>query len=335
MAIGLLITYTANLNARYDVNIIGEVPTGLAAPKLPNFQNAKDLFSVAIPIGIVGYAVHVPTGMILASQSGQLRKINANQELLAIGLINVIGAFFCCMPVFSAMSRSTVQLGSGGKTQVAGLVSSSFLLLIIFLAGPVFYHVPKLSLSVIVIVAITSLIRKRINEGKLYWKIDKLDFTVWLVSALAAVFVDIVYGLISAFLISYFSVVLRVQTEKEELQFVESASGGVLYVKTNLTYLSADRFNKKVDKMFASENLLSKNFTKLTIDLTGIVLLDYVGMLSLAGLVKNLKKDNRISVILSREMKSKMKLLANFDDEEFEKIFQDRSILKSVQESKL
>jgi len=102
-----------------------------------------------------------------------------------------------------------------------------------------------------------------------------------------------------------------------------------------LTYLSADRFTKKVEKMFSAENLLSKNCTKITIDLTGIVLLDYVGMLSLTELVKKLAKDKAVSVILPQEMKRKMKNLKKFDDQEFEKLFHDRSVLKSVDESKL
>ena len=144
MIIGLVIFLPSKLNESHEIPVIGKIPNGFPTPKLPNLSRTSNLIT-AIPIAIVGYSVHVATGKVLASQSAQKMKFSANKELTALGLGNAISSFLLCISAFSSMSRSMVQFGAGGITQMASIVSCFLLLLVILVAGPLFYYIPKLS----------------------------------------------------------------------------------------------------------------------------------------------------------------------------------------------
>ena len=67
------------------------------------------------------------------------------QELLAHGISNVFGSFFSCFTSCASLSRSAVQDNQGGKTQIAGLISCSLILVVLVAIGPYFKTLPNVS----------------------------------------------------------------------------------------------------------------------------------------------------------------------------------------------
>ena len=67
------------------------------------------------------------------------------QELMAYGVMNVVGCFFSSFPAAGSLSRSSVQANSGGKTQLVGFISSLILLLVLLWLGPLFQQLPRVS----------------------------------------------------------------------------------------------------------------------------------------------------------------------------------------------
>lgn len=73
--------------------------------------------------------------------------------MFALGICNTIGAFVSSMPVTGSFTRSAVNNASGVRTTLAGIFTSSLLLLSIAFLTPSFYYVPKATLAAIIICA--------------------------------------------------------------------------------------------------------------------------------------------------------------------------------------
>jgi MFS superfamily sulfate permease-like transporter len=72
-------------------------------------------------------------------------KIDANQELIALGSANIFSSFFNCYTSSSSLSRSSVLDRVGAKSQIANLFSSVILLITIQFLGPLLFHLPAVS----------------------------------------------------------------------------------------------------------------------------------------------------------------------------------------------
>ncbi|CAG2122824.1 unnamed protein product, partial [Medioppia subpectinata] len=112
----------------------------LPEPRLPRFDLLSKIIIDALVIAIVAFAVSLSLAKIFAKKHKY--RIDANQELIALGSANVFASLFSCYPSSASLSRSSVQEKTGGRTQVAGLVSSAFMLVFLLFLGPLLYHLP-------------------------------------------------------------------------------------------------------------------------------------------------------------------------------------------------
>ena len=95
-----------------------------------------DLLPAAVGIFAVGYADAILTARSFAGRSGQ--HVDANQELLAIGLANVSAGVTQGFPVGASGSRTAVNEQIGGRTQLVGIMAAAATaLVLLFLTGPV------------------------------------------------------------------------------------------------------------------------------------------------------------------------------------------------------
>ncbi len=81
------------------------------------------------------------------------KPVDASQELLSLGLGNLLGSFISGMPVTGSFSRSAVNSASGVRSTGAGVFASSVVLLALGLLMPAFAYIPKASLAAVIIVA--------------------------------------------------------------------------------------------------------------------------------------------------------------------------------------
>ncbi|KAM6161265.1 solute carrier family 26 member 6-like [Erethizon dorsatum] len=202
------ISYGVNLKGRFDVDVVGTIPTGLVAPMLPNPQLFAKLVGNAFAIAVVGFAIAISLGKIFALRHGY--RVDSNQELVALGLSNFIGGFFQCFPVSCSMSRSLVQETTGGNTQVAGAVSSLFILLIILKLGELFQDLPKAVLAATIIVNLKGMLKQFTDICSL-WKANRVDLLIWLVTFVATILLNLDLGLAVAIAFSLLLVVVRTQ----------------------------------------------------------------------------------------------------------------------------
>ena len=192
LVIGTAASYFGNLSSDYGIKTLNHIPTGFPTPRSPPYELLPRIIIDTIPVAIVAYAVSLSMAKIFARKRGY--EISSNQELLAQGVANVFGSFFSCMPVSTSLSRSILQESVGGETQLASIVSCSFLLIILLWIGPAFESLPLAVLASVIVVALKGMfIQFRDFTSTL--KSSPLDSIVWMATFLAVVIVDIDIGL--------------------------------------------------------------------------------------------------------------------------------------------
>ncbi|ESO94616.1 hypothetical protein LOTGIDRAFT_145007 [Lottia gigantea] len=205
---GTLASYYIGLNEQYDVKIVKSIPKGIPVPKVPSLTLATDYLGDGILIAVVSYAQTVA----LAKTFGLMHKyeINPDQEMFACGAANVVCSLFSGYITAASVSRSVVVNGAGAKTQFQSLVACSIVLLVIVVLAPYFFHLPLCVLAAIICV----------NLRGMFWKLTQLnplrrqsktDFTVWLVTFLVAVFVDVIPGLLAGIAVSFLLIIIITQ----------------------------------------------------------------------------------------------------------------------------
>ena len=189
-----IITIRFFTNHFSDVAIVKEIPSGLPNFKLPiiDVDLIRELFPIAITLVMVGYLEIISIGKTLEAKQDEYR-IRPNQELVALGLSNIVGSVFQSYPSTSSFSRSAINEEAGGATGVSAIVSVIIVILTLLFLTPVFYHLPKTILAAIIIVAVFNLIN--IKEAKRLWRANNLDFWLLLATFCATIFFGIEQGI--------------------------------------------------------------------------------------------------------------------------------------------
>ncbi|KAF1391719.1 hypothetical protein PFLUV_G00045010 [Perca fluviatilis] len=205
---GTLISTYAHLNSNYTISVVGEVPSGLSSPSVPDVSIFREVIGDAFALAVVGYAVSISLGKTFALKHGY--KVDSNQELVALGLSNAVGGFFQCFSVCSSMSRSLIQETTGGKTQMAGVASALIVLVTILKLGPLFQELPKAVLAAIVLVNLKGMFKQH-SDIVILWRSSKIDLVVWLVTWVSTLLLNLDLGLAASIIFALLTVTFRTQ----------------------------------------------------------------------------------------------------------------------------
>lgn len=165
----------------------------------------KILFD-SVVIAIVTYSIVMSMGLIFAKKYGY--EVNANQELFALGISNVVGSMFSCLPTSCSLSRSLIQAQTGGKTQMASVVSSAILLIVLLHIGPFFEHLPRCVLAGVIIVALKGMFMQA-KQLKVFYQQGKMEAAIWVITFAGVVIIDIDIGLLLGVILSLVSLYLK------------------------------------------------------------------------------------------------------------------------------
>ncbi|XP_042348031.1 solute carrier family 26 member 6 [Plectropomus leopardus] len=228
-----IIVHFCELPSKYSIDVVGEIPSGLKAPRAPDATLFSKVIGDAFAVAIVGYAINISLGKTFALKHGY--KVDSNQELVALGLCNTVGGFFQCYSVTSSLSRSLVQESTGGKTQVAGVISSIIVLITVLKIGSLFSDLPKAVLSTIVFVNLKGMF-KQFMDVPMLWRTNKVDLLVWLVTFISTILLNLDLGLAVSIGFNMLTVIFRTQMPRYSI--LGHVSGTGLYLDTE-TYKEA------------------------------------------------------------------------------------------------
>ncbi|RXN21245.1 chloride anion exchanger-like protein [Labeo rohita] len=202
------VSYAFNFEERFDVVVVGEMVNGYETPIAPNLEVVKESAVEAFPMAIVGFAVAFSVAKVYSVKHDYT--IDGNQELLAFGVSNMFGASFRSFAASTALSRTAIQESTGGKTQIAGVLSAIMVLIVIVAVGFLLEPLPRSVLGALVIVNLKGMLMQ-FRELPYLWKNDRSDFVTWVVTFLASLFLGLDLGLAVGLGAELFTVVCRAQ----------------------------------------------------------------------------------------------------------------------------
>ncbi|XP_058682090.1 chloride anion exchanger [Poecile atricapillus] len=203
-----LISYFVNFEEKFEVAVVGKLEEGFQVPVAPDVGILQKCIGDGISIAIVGFAVAFSVAKVYSIKHDY--PIDGNQELIAFGLGNIVGGSFKGFASSTALSRSGVQESTGGKTQIAGIISSVIVLVVILAIG---FLLAPLQKSVLASLALGNLkgMLMQFKEVAILWRKDKYDCVIWVVTFIAAVLLGLDIGLATAVAFQLLTVVIRSQ----------------------------------------------------------------------------------------------------------------------------
>ncbi|HXV44917.1 MAG TPA: solute carrier family 26 protein [Anaerolineae bacterium] len=191
--LGTGLVWVLSLDTQANVKIVAEVPAGLPGLTLPTFELHlwQLLLPTALAISFVGYMESISVAKSLASKRRQ--KVDANQELIALGAANLGATLTGGYPVTGGFSRSVVNFTSGANTGLASLITAALIALTVIFLTPLFYYLPQAVLAAIIIVAVVGLID--VATLKHVWHYNKADAASLIVTFLAVLALGVEAGI--------------------------------------------------------------------------------------------------------------------------------------------
>ncbi len=215
VATATLVTYGLGLD-RWGVRVVGDVPKSLPIVSLPPLDAAlvRSLAPTAAMIALVGFMEAISVAKAIAEKHRQ--PLNANREMMALGLAN-LGAFFsAAYPVTGGFSRSAVADEAGARTQLTGVFAALGIGATLMWLTPLFYYLPQGALSALVMMAALGLVRGR--EPLQLWNVRRVDATLWAITFGVTLFVGIGQGILIGVLASLGAFIRRsIQPHTAEL----------------------------------------------------------------------------------------------------------------------
>jgi len=160
IAVGVAIAASAFLDLHaHGVATVGAVPGGLPSLISPRWDLVNELWPAAAGIALMSFTESIAAARAFAEQ--QDPRLEANQELLAIGLANVAGGFFGAMAAGGGTTQTAVNRHAGAKSQLAELVTAAGALATLLFLAPVIALMPQAALGAVVIAYSVGLIQPK------------------------------------------------------------------------------------------------------------------------------------------------------------------------------
>jgi high affinity sulfate transporter 1 len=165
-----------NLATRAGVSVLGSLPKGLPLPRLPmiRLDDLQPILMGGIAVALVSFA---DTSVLSRTYAARLRTtVDPNQEMIGLGIANLMGAFFQGFPVSSSSSRTPVAEAAGAKSQLTGVVGAIAIALLLMFAPDLLRQLPHTALAAVVIAAAIGLIE--VSDLRRIYRIQRWEF--WL-----------------------------------------------------------------------------------------------------------------------------------------------------------
>jgi high affinity sulfate transporter 1 len=198
------------------IHIVGEIPAGLPSIGLPEGITLDQVLSLlpgAAAIALVAFAESVATARTYASKFNY--KVDADQELIALGAANTGAGISSGFVVDGSLSKTSASVEAGGKSQMVSIIAAVIILITIVALTPLFYALPEATLGAIVIHAVWHLI----NPKKLarYRRVTQLDFWTAVVALVGVLTLGILQGLLLAALIGLLALLIGTKTRSTSI----------------------------------------------------------------------------------------------------------------------
>lgn len=334
----LVISITATIAYNFERDgsapfiLSGKVESGLPRMALPPFSSqvgneTYTFFDMCAHYGpgiFVLPLVSVLANVAIAKAFACGKTVEATQEMLTLGLCNILGSFVSSMPTCGAFTRSAVSSASGVRSPMAGLYTGTMTLLALSFLTPYFYYIPRATLAAVLISAVIFMIDWR-TMGLLV-KGCKKDAVAAMVTFVVSIVCGVEIGLLLGALFNL--VCFLKPSARPDIKTIQckTESGDeyvILKPETGLFYPAADFFCNTVVR---GVQKYGGNGAPLIIDCKRLRSLDYTALKGIEGISKDLNAEkNRLWLLnVSDDMIQSIEILT--DKRHFRFIDDERKI---------
>ncbi|KAK4418305.1 Sulfate transporter 3.1 [Sesamum alatum] len=207
--LGSILVYLTHAE-KHGVQVIGHLKKGINPPSIMDLNFDSTYLPTAIKTGIVTGVISLAEGIAVGRSFAMFKNyhIDGNKEMIAFGMMNIVGSCTSCYLTTGPFSRSAVNFNAGCKTAVSNIVMALSVMITLLFLTPLFHYTPLVVLSAIIIAAMLGIID---YEAAIHlWHVDKFDFLVCLSAYIGVVFANIEIGLVMAIGLSILRVLLFV-----------------------------------------------------------------------------------------------------------------------------
>ncbi len=204
----IVITFTSL--GPMNFKTVGFMPGGLPKLHIPvlHMEDMPHIIPLAFACFLLAYIETVSAAKALAQKNGY--EIDARQELLALGVVNLATALGHGYPASGGLSQSVVNEKAGARTPFSLVVASfAIALCLMFLTG-LLRNLPMVILAAIVLVAIKGLVD--IKEMKRIFRVNRFDFTIAMIALVSVIMFGILQGVLIAALFSLTLIIRNVSS---------------------------------------------------------------------------------------------------------------------------
>ncbi len=188
------------LAASEGVKVLGAIPQGLPSPTLP-LIGVEDLGPVVIGGLACALLAFADTSVLSRSYAARLKqKVDPNQEMIALGAVNLAAGLFQGFPQSSSASRTPVAEAAGAKTQLTGVVGAAVVALLLVAAPRLLENLPNAALAAVVIAAVIGLFEFA-DLGRI-WRIQRWEFWLSVACTVGVLVFGAIQGIMSALAIA-------------------------------------------------------------------------------------------------------------------------------------
>lgn len=294
----LIIILIANCFLKLDVAMVGDIPKSLFLDdrlSIAGIDFAKfwDLFVPALSIAALGMI----ESLLCGASAGKMKKeeLNADRELIAQGIGNIVIPFFGGVPATAAIARTSVAIKAGCETRLTGVIHAGILLLSMFVLAPVMSVIPLSALAGVLIVTAW-----RMND----WANIKFIFShkfksgmiKFLVTMAATVVLDLTQAIVIGVAVSVILILIKLTDIEINISEIDSErleEAGIhlprISGKVRVAYLTGAIFFAVVDKLTKKLQEQEGVTEGLILSMRGVPVIDLSGIQGMIDLVKELE----------------------------------------------
>ncbi|KAL8717173.1 MAG: hypothetical protein Q9225_005564 [Loekoesia sp. 1 TL-2023] len=189
--------------------ILGDVPRGFKNAAAPTVtKTVIKLFADELPASIIVLLIE---HIAIAKSFGRVNNytIDPSQEMVAIGVTNLLGPFLGAYPATGSFSRTAIKSKAGVRTPFAGVITAIVVLLAIYALPAVFFYIPNSVLSAVIIHAVGDLITPP-NTVYQFWRVSPLEVIIFFAGVIVTIFSSIENGIYTTISVSAAMLLFRV-----------------------------------------------------------------------------------------------------------------------------
>lgn len=295
----IILATALNIIFKFPVAAVGEIPKTIFLPERLSFAALSlDKITSLIPSAFSIAALGLIESLLCGAAAGRMKNepIDADRELVAQGLGNMLIPMFGGVPATAAIARTSVAVKSGGQTRVTGIVHSAVLLLSMFVLGGVMSAIPLSALAGVLMVTAFRMNDMAVIKDIFKRKI-KTAISQFLITMAATVIFDLTIAIMIGVLFSLVMFVVKISdmqittSDVDPKKLPDDTEYTEKHKRTCVVYLSGPLYFGTAGKLREKLPDTSKKDI-LIFSMRGVTLADVSGVEALNELCASLSEKN-------------------------------------------